>query len=190
MISFVWVIMVALSILCAAATGRTGVLTNAAVEGANTAVTLGISLCGMICLWSGIMEVMKRSGISLSKPLAPVLSRLFPEADKQAMEAISANVSANLLGLGNAATPPGLAAAKRLQELSKRGNTAGDGFAMLVVINTASLQLIPVTVASLRASNGAAAPFDILPGVWLSSAVGVAAAVICARFFAKSGGRL
>lgn len=190
MISLVWVVMVALSILCAIATGRVEALTNAAVEGANTAVTLGISLCGMTCLWNGVMEVMRRSGLSLSRPLSPVLSRLFPIADKTAMDAISANMSANLLGIGNAATPMGLVAAKRLQELSRGGAIACDAFALLVVINTASLQLIPITIATLRASNGASSPFDILPCVWISSAASMAVAISSARLFAKTGRKL
>ena len=185
--SFVWVIMAAIAILFALYTGRTDQLTQGVTDGAGAAVTLGISLCGMICLWCGVMEVMKRAGLSekLSRLLRPVLSMLFPLADRTAMDALAANVSANLLGLGNAATPMGLIAAKRLQELSGRGRSASDAFALLVVINTASLQLIPVTIATLRASNGAASPFDILPHVWVASAASMAVAITAARLFAR-----
>ncbi|MCL2080829.1 MAG: spore maturation protein A [Oscillospiraceae bacterium] len=188
--SFAWVIMVAAAVLAALYTGNTGSLAQAAADGAGSAVSLGISLCGMICLWCGVMEVMKRAGLSgkLSRLLRPVLSLLFPSADGEAMDAVAANMSANLLGLGNAATPMGLIAAKRLQKLSGRGAAASDMFALLVVINTASLQLIPVTIAAVRAANGAAAPFDILPHVWVTSAASMAVAVFCAKLFARLGG--
>lgn len=192
MMSYIWVIMAAIAVLIALFTGKTGVLTQAAADGASSAVSLGISLCGMLCLWCGVMEVMKRAGLSekLSRLLRPALSLLFPIADKTATDALAANVSANLLGLGNAATPMGLIAAKRLQELSGRGRTASDSFALLVVINTASLQLIPVTIATLRASNGAASPFDILPHVWVTSAASMTVAILAAKLMSgRFGGK-
>ncbi|GHV09552.1 hypothetical protein FACS1894217_14050 [Clostridia bacterium] len=180
-----WTFMVAAAILCGLATHRAEGLTAALTEGAGGAVTLAVSLAGMICLWTGVMEVMKRSGLSekLSKLLSPILFRLFPEAGGDTRAALSANVSANLLGLGNAATPMGLIAARGLQ--AGHGKTASDGFAMLVVVNTASLQLLPVTIAALRASNGAVAAFDILPHVWLSSLSSVTVAVVAAKLMSK-----
>ncbi|GHV34181.1 spore maturation protein A [Clostridia bacterium] len=185
MMSKIWILMAAAAILCALATGRAEKLTGALSDGAGAAVSLTISLAGMICLWTGVMEVMRRAGLSekLSKLSAPLLGRLFPGADSATRDALSANVSANLLGLGNAATPMGLIAAQGLQR--GHGKAATDSFALLVVINTASLQLIPVTIASVRASNGAAAPFDILPHVWLTSCASAVVAVIAARLFAR-----
>ena len=139
------------------------------------------------------MEVMGRSGLTagLSRLLGPVLRRLYPDfaKDKGVMDTVAANVSANLLGLGSAATPSGLQAAKRLKELSDRRGAPPHGVFLLIVINTASLQLLPTTVAAVRGSLGAAQPYDILPAVWLSSAVSVATAVIAARVF-RGGGRL
>ncbi|MCL2084097.1 MAG: spore maturation protein A, partial [Oscillospiraceae bacterium] len=145
------------------------------------------------------MEVMRRAGLAekLSRLLSPALRRLFPDADQPTMNALSANVSANLLGLGNAATPMGLLAAKGFATAAKglapaaKGftggpNRASHSFILLVVINTASLQLIPVTIATVRAANGAAAPFDILPHVWVSSAASMTAAIVSARLSARA----
>ena len=182
----IWTGMVVLSILCGLATGRGPAVASAAVEGASAAVQLALSIAGMLCLWTGVMEVMRRSGLAdgLSRLLAPVLRRLFPQAarDRDTMDSISANVSANLLGLGSAATPLGLEAARRLARRSP--GTASNDLCMLVVCNTASIQLIPTTVASVRAAEGCAAPFDILPAVWLASALSVGVGITACKIFA------
>ena len=119
---------------------------------------------------------------ALSSALSPLLRALFPRAsrDSETLGALSANVSANLLGLGNAATPMGIRAAQGMAAHSKRG-VASRELCLLVVINTASIQLLPTTVAAVRAANGAAAPFDILPAVWISSAASVLAGVLAAK---------
>ena len=182
-----WTGMVTVSILCSLATGRGPAVAAAAVEGASAAVELALSIAGMLCLWTGVMEVMRQSGLAdkLSRLLAPVLRRLFPQAagDRDTMDAISANVSANLLGLGSAATPLGLDAARRLSRRSQ--GVASDDLCMLVVCNTASIQLIPTTVASVRAAQGCAAPFDILPAVWLASALSVGVGILACKIFAR-----
>ena len=182
----IWTGMVVLSILCGLATGRGPAVASAAVEGATAAVQLALSIAGMLCLWTGVMEVMRRSGLAdgLSRLLAPVLRRLFPQAarDRDTMDSISANVSANLLGLGSAATPLGLEAARRLARRSP--GTASNDLCMLVVCNTASIQLIPTTVASVRAAEGCAAPFDILPAVWLASTLSVGVGITACKIFA------
>lgn len=182
----IWTGMVVLSILCGLATGRGPAVASAAVEGASAAVQLALSIAGMLCLWTGVMEVMRRSGLAdgLSRLLAPVLRRLFPQAarDRDTMDSISANVSANLLGLGSAATPLGLEAARRLARRSP--GTASNDLCMLVVCNTASIQLIPTTVASVRAAEGCAAPFDILPAVWLASTLSVGVGITACKIFA------
>ena len=183
MMSMLWTGMVAAAILCGLATGRGPEVAAAAMEGARAAVDLCLSIAGMLCLWSGVMEVMRRSGLSgqLSRLLRPVLGRLFPEAagDQRIMDSISANVSANLLGLGNAATPLGIEAAKGLAK--KSPGRASDGLCMLIVCNTASIQLIPTTVAAVRAAEGCAAPFDILPAVWLASGLSVCAGILACK---------
>lgn len=183
----IWTGIIAVSILCALATGRGPEVAAAAVEGTSAAVQLALSIAGMLCLWTGVMEVMRQSGLAdkLSRLLFPLLRRLFPQAakDRDTMDSISANVSANLLGLGSAATPLGLEAARRLSRHSK--GTASDDLCMLVVCNTASIQLIPTTVASVRAAEGCAAPFDILPAVWLASTVSVGVGILACKIFAR-----
>lgn len=183
----IWTGMIVVSILCALATGRGPEVAAAAVEGTSAAVQLTLSIAGMLCLWTGVMEVMRQSGLAdkLSRLLFPLLRRLFPQAakDRDTMDSISANVSANLLGLGSAATPLGLEAARRLSRRSQ--GVASDDLCMLVVCNTASIQLIPTTVASVRAAEGCAAPFDILPAVWLASALSVGVGILACKIFAK-----
>lgn len=181
--------MILVSLTCGVLTGTLSEVSAAALAGAQNAVTLSLSLCGMICLWSGVIELMQRCGLAekLSALLRPLLAHLFPSAvrDRETMDALSSNVSANLLGLGNAATPAGISAALGLKRLSGK-EEASNELCRLVVLNTASIQLLPTTVASLRASLGAASPFDILPAVWLSSVVSVSAGLLAERAFERS----
>ncbi len=188
---WIWTCLVLVSILFGYLNGCIDKVSAAALEGAAAAAELCLGICGAVCLWSGIMEVMKRSGLAaiLSKLLRPLLVLLFPSAgrDWQALDALSQNFSANLLGLGNAATPAGIRAALRL-----KGSTdiASDELCRLVVLNSASIQLIPATICSIRAAAGSGTPFDILPAVWLSSLVsvgiGLGAAFIFSRLFKKA----
>ena len=181
--AFIWTGMVVISLLCAVKTGRIELLGAAAMSGAEEAVWLCVSMAGAMCLWMGVMEVMKRSGLAekLSHLLRPLLGALYPghRGDGEVLADISANVSANLLGLGNAATPFGVRAAQRMA--GKSGGRASRDMIMLIVCNTASIQLIPVTVAAVRAANGAARPFDILPAVWLASVISVTVGIAAAR---------
>lgn len=185
--AWIWTGMAVLSILCGLATGRGELVAAAAVEGAQAAVELCVSIAGMLCLWTGVMEIMRRSGLAegLSRLLRPVLSALFPQVsgDRGVMDSISANVSANLLGLGNAATPLGIEAVRQMER--KSPGTASDAMCMLVVCNTASIQLIPTTVASVRAAAGSSSPFDILPAVWLASALSVGVGISACKLFAR-----
>lgn len=189
--AWIWSGMVVLSLLYAAFSGALPSLTTAAMDGAQSAVTLCISLTGGICLWSGVMEVLRQSGGDrfLAGLLRPVLTLLFPQSikDKETASALCGNISANLLGLGNAATPLGVRAATRMAQRS--GGIASDELCRLVVLNTASIQLLPTTVAILRSSEGACAPFDILPCVWISSAISVAVGLSCAFLFARMEGK-
>lgn len=183
----IWTGMVVVSILCGLAQGTVDQVAAAALEGAGAAVELCLSMAGILCLWMGVMEVMKRSGLAegLSRLLRPVLGRLYPAfaRDRAVMDSISANVSANLLGLGNAATPLGIRAA---QLMSKRSpGVASDSLCMLVVCNTASIQLIPTTVAGVRAAAGCTTPFDILPAVWLASALSVSVGILAAKLLSR-----
>ena len=170
--SWIWTGILALSFVCAMALGRISQLTGAIMEGAQAGVTLAIAMAGSICLWSGVGKLLEKSGLShrISRLLQPVLKRIFPATKTDPVLAgyLSANICANLLGLGNAATPMGIAAAKRLRD-PNRPDFATDQLCRLIVLNTASIQLIPTNVAAVRLSLGCASPFDILPAVWIAS---------------------
>lgn len=180
--AWIWTGMAVVSVVCGAVYGRMEAVSAAALEGAGQAVRLCLSMAGMLCLWTGLMEVMDRCGLSrrLGRLFRPVLRRLLPQAsrDPETLAAVTANVSANLLGLGNAATPMGIRAACRMARGTE--GVASDELCRLVVLNTASIQLLPTTVASIRAVCGSAAPLDILPAVWISSLLSVTAGVAAA----------
>ena len=169
--SWVWAVLVGISVICAAVTGNIRGLSGAVMQGAQRGVTLSISLAGSLCLWAGIGKVMEKLGLTagLARLLRPGMVRLFPAAaeDSALAASLSANICANFLGLGNAATPPGMEAARRLAARSPQ--VASDELCRLVVLNTASIQLIPANVAALRSSLGCSTPFDILPAVWITS---------------------
>ena len=185
--AWIWTGMVAVSVVYGLVNGTIGAVGAAALEGAQAAVDLCVSMAGVLCLWSGVMAVMEACGLTagLSRLFRPVLRRLLPDAcrDRETRAAVSANVSANLLGLGNAATPLGIQAARRMA--AGCGGVASDELCRLVVLNTASIQLLPTTVAGVRAALGSASPFDILPAVWLASVISVAAGLTAARVFQR-----
>ena len=176
--------MVCVALLYGLFSGNAAAVGAAAMEGAAAAAELGLSLAGPLLLWSALGELLRASGLAgdLARALRPALCRLYPSAgeDEALAEDLSCNLSANLLGLGNAATPPGIRAATRLREKSG-GDAASDELCRLAVMNTASVQLLPLTVASLRSALGSAAPFDILPAVWLASLLSVTAGLLAER---------
>lgn len=184
MLSAIWVAFLIIALVCGAVTGRLDAVTEAVSSGAAQAVTLAISVAGLMCFWSGMMELLQASGAAakLSRLLMPLLRPLFGRAaaDRQAMEAVSANVTANLLGLSNAATPLGLQAVDRLYTLKGRRG-APDAVLTLITLNSASIQLIPSTVAAVRAASGATAPFDIMLPVWGASIASVAVVLLSGR---------
>ena len=187
--TWIWTGMVVLSLVFGLFTGNLDAVADAAMDGAASAVELSVSMAGILCLWSGVMEIMNVCGLSagLARAFRPILRRLMPQAsrDEKTLAALSANVSANLLGLGNAATPMGIRAACRMARGTE--GVASDELCRLVVLNTASIQLLPTTVASIRAVCGSAAPLDILPAVWLASALSVVVGVLTAKFLAAVG---
>lgn len=190
--SWIFTGIVAISVVAAAISGRGSELASAVTQGAQNGITLVISIAGSICLWTGVGKLMERAGFTgfLSKLLRPLLHRVFPSTKQDTVLAgtLSANICANFLGLGNAATPMGIQAAQRLA--SKRSDrTASNELCRLIVLNTASIQLIPATVAAVRASNGCSTPFDILPAVWVTSicsaGLGLVAACLMGRLWRK-----
>lgn len=188
--SYVFAGIVLLSILAALFTGNGGALAAAVPKGAQAGVTLAISLAGPICLWTGIGKLMEKAGFTafLSKLLRPLLSRLFPSTKEDPILAghLSSNICANILGLGNAATPMGILAAKRMACRAK-GGIATDEMCRLIVLNTASIQLIPATVAAVRSTLGCPTPFDILPAVWITSLCSAGMGLTAAFIFGRLG---
>lgn len=186
--SWIFSMMMLVSVICAAVSGNGAALAAATAEGAQSGITLAISLAGSLCLWSGVGKLMERAGITaaLSRLIRPLLCRLFPSTQTDPVLAghLSGNICANFLGLGNAATPMGIQAVKKMS-LHAAPGTASDEMCRLIVLNTASIQLIPATVAAVRASLGSASPFDILPAVWITSfcsaGLGVSAAVLLGK---------
>ena len=170
--SWIWTGMIGISVVCAVILGNGSALAVAVPQGAQAGITLAISIAGSICLWTGVGKLMERAGMTrmLAKLLSPILRNVFPatQKDEIAQHYLCANICANILGLGNAATPMGIQAAKRLVD-PKHPTIATDELCRLIVLNTASIQLIPANVAAIRAGLGAAAPFDILPAVWVTS---------------------
>ena len=185
--AWIWTGMAALALLFGIVTGNIAQVGTAALDGAAAAVELCLSMAGVICLWTGVMEIMNRCGLSqkLSRLFRPVLRRLLPQSskDEETLSAISANISANLLGLGNAATPLGIRAARRMAR--NTNGIATDELCLLVVLNTASIQLLPTTIAGVRTAHGCRTPFDILPAVWLSSVLSVAAGLLMAKLLSR-----
>lgn len=176
-----------LSVVFALLTGRTQELTTAALNECSNAVGLCVKLLGITCLWSGIMKIADRSGLAekISRLLSPLLRRLFPGIPEgsAASKAISMNITANLLGLGNAATPLGLQAMEELQKENHSQDTASNHMVTFLVLNTASLQLIPTTAAALRLSYGSRSPMEILPAVWLTSAAALVMGLLAVKVY-------
>ncbi len=181
MLDHIWLFMIIVSFACALMTGRMEQLTLAVNDGAGKAVKVLIEMAGSICLWSGLMAIADKSGISdrIAKLLSPALRLIMPELrpGSPALRAVSANVTANILGLGNAATPLGILAMKEMKKTSLLHDSPDNSMVMFVVINTASLQLIPVTAAALRSAAGSSDPYGILPMVWISSAAALTAGI-------------
>lgn len=188
LMGWIWMIFLGISVLCAAITGNGAALSAAIPEGAQAGITLAISIAGSVCLWTGIGNLMKHAGLTdkLAKLLSPLLYRLFPQTRKDAALAgyLSANICANILGLGNAATPMGILAAKELARNAKNG-IASHALCRLVVLNTASIQLICTNVAAVRSGLGCSSPFDILPAVWATSLCSASAGLAAAWLLGK-----
>lgn len=180
--------MIIFSFICAIATDNMGNLSSAVISGGNDAISLCIKLTGIICLWNGLIEIAEKSGLTqkIAKLLAPIIKLLFPSLkDDIAKQAIAMNMTANILGLDNAATPLGLKAMKRLNEINPNSPTADNNTVRFVVINTASLHLISTTVAMLRQEYGSKSPTEILLPALLTSIASLSCAVIMTSFLKK-----
>ncbi len=185
---WIFSIFLLVSIVCAAVNGTGAQLTGAIAEGAQAGITLAISIAGSLCLWSGVGKLLEHGGITaaLSRLIRPALHRIFPSSknDPQLAGYLSGNICANFLGLGNAATPMGIQAITAMARYAPLG-TASDEMCRLIVLNTASIQLIPATVAAVRSSLGCASAFDILPAVWVTSLCSAGLGVLAAWALGK-----
>ncbi|WP_099204027.1 nucleoside recognition domain-containing protein [Scatolibacter rhodanostii] len=179
MLNYVWFFMILASVFYAVFSGNIEALSVAVMDGASKAVELSIFLLGSMCAWLGFLKIAEKSGLTLliAKVLSPIINRLFPEyRDNYEIKGkICMNLSANLLGIGNAATPLGLAAMTAMQA-ENRTNRPTKGMMLFVIINTASLQILPINMAAIRSSAGSAAPFSVLPHIWITS---LSALLIC-----------
>ncbi|HEY6005425.1 MAG TPA: nucleoside recognition domain-containing protein [Anaeromyxobacter sp.] len=184
-----WTLLVTAALVAAAANGRMAELTRAAAESAASAVTLALGLTGVMALWLGLMRVAEEAGLvrDLARAARPLMTRLFPDvpADHPAVGAMIMNVSANMLGLANAATPFGIRAMQELESLNPRPGVATDAQALFCALNTASVQLIPATVIALRTAAGSRAPGEIIGATLLASACAATAAVVAAKLLRR-----
>ncbi|MDL2234252.1 spore maturation protein A [Ruminococcaceae bacterium OttesenSCG-928-L11] len=190
MMKWVFSVLILGGVLFGLMNGRMDAVTNAALTECGNAVQLCITLAGTMAMWSGMMKIAEKSKLTerISKVLSPVIGALFGGLDYRspAATAITLNLSANLLGLGNAATPLGINAMRELQKLNPHPDTASDHMILFVVLNTASLQLVPTTTALLRANAGSATPLDILPAVICASFASISAGILMAKLLNRT----
>jgi len=188
MMNYLLPVMVVFSLFCAIATGKINELSSAVVNGGTDAISLAIKLTGVICLWNGLTAIAQRSGLTalICKVLSPVLNLLFPKLkDKKAKESIAMNITANFLGLGNAATPLGLEAMKRLQATNPTPQKASDDMVRFVVINSAAIHLVPTTIALLRSEYGSSSPMEILGPALVNSITALTMGIIITNLLKK-----
>ena len=189
MLNSIWPIFIIVSIAFAMVTGNIDKINSSIFESASTAVELTITMLGTMCLWSGIMEVAANTSIidKILKLLRPILKRLFPKVEKDSKEykEMCMNIVANLLGVGNAATPLGLKAMQTLQHKNNNKKALTDTMAMFIVLNTASLQIIPTTVISIRASLNSTDPTKIIVPVWIATISAAVAGISAIKIFSK-----
>ena len=189
MLNILWPIFIILSFIYALVTGKVNEVDNGIFTSLTDAVELSITFLGTISLWNGIMEIAKRTSLieKLTKFLRPLIRFLFPELknNETAKQEISMNMIANILGLGNAATPLGLKAMKTMQKENKRKDTLSNSMMMLIVINTASIQLIPTNVIAIRTSLNSANPTSIIIPVWIATIIAGIVGVVGTKLLIK-----
>lgn len=189
MLNIIWPLFIIISFIYAIFTGKIADVSNGIFESAESAVSLTVTFFGTICLWNGIMQIAKKTSLmkKLTKLFSPLISFLFPELRKnsKAYEEISLNMVANLLGLGNASTPLGLKAMETLQKENDKKDTLSNSMAMFIVLNTASLQLIPTNVIAIRSSLGSSAPSSIIIPVWIATLVAAIVAIVSTKILMK-----
>lgn len=189
MLNIIWPVFLIISFIYAILNGRVAEVNSSIFESTKSAVELCISLLGTICLWNGIMQIASKTNIvkHLNKILNPIMKKLFPDIkkDDKVHKEIAMNIIANIMGIGNAATPLGLKAMKSMQKMNKEKNKLSNSMAMFIVLNTASIQIIPTTVIAIRSSLGSNNPTAMIIPVWISTILAAGSAVISAKLLMK-----
>ena len=187
MLGYIWGGMMVLAVVFVAFNGRLAEVTAGALAGAEDAVGMTVSLLGIMCFWTGMMKIAEETGVirGVARLLRPLMRLLFPRLrDQKALRAIVMNMTANMLGMSNAATPLGLQAMQELRRCAG-GRLPTDEMCMFIVINTASIQLIPSTVIALRRAAESANPFEIIVPIWAASLAAVTVGVLSAKSMAR-----
>lgn len=184
MINIIWFLILAIGITFGLVTGRGEAVSKAIVSSTGSTVELIIGLLGLMCLWCGVMKIAEKSGLTdkLAKLLKPILRLLFKEAskDEKAMGAIVMNLTANMMGLSNAATPFGIKAMEEMDRLNREKGTASNDMALFLVLNAACIQLVPTTIISIRAACGSQNPGEIIiPAIISTTAAAIMGVIFC-----------
>ena len=189
MLNKIWPFFIIISFIYSIYSGNIFNINNAIFESTDKTVELCLTMFGTLCLWNGIMKIAIKTSLieKLTKLLKPIISFIFPEIknDKKITKAVSMNMVANILGLGNASTPLGLKAMHSMQKINKNKSKLSDSMAMFILINTASLQIIPTTVISIRSSLGSENPTKIIFAVWIATIAAFATAIIAGKILIK-----
>lgn len=187
MLNILWPIFIIISIVYAIFSGNIEKINQSIFDSTENAVNLTLTLLGMTCLWSGIMEVASQTRIIeyLSKALKPFIKKIFYNLQEKSYNNIIMNIIANILGLGNAATPLGLKAMNELQKENDNKDELSDNMMMLIVLNTASLQIIPTTIIAIRSTLGSENPTKIIFPVWISTICAAIVGIVCTKLIIK-----
>jgi spore maturation protein A len=190
MINYIWFGMIAIGILVGICTGNVQEITDAAINNAKTGFELALGLTGIMALWLGLMNVAEEAGLvkKISGALKPVLTRLFPDVPPEhpAMGAMLMNISANVLGLGDAATPFGIKAMSELQKLNESSDAATDSMCMFLAINTSSITLVPATIIAYRIAAGSTNAMTILAPTLVATSCSTFVAIVASKLLAKT----
>lgn len=189
MINYIWFIILGIGIVFGIATGRGDVLSIAVMDSASQTVKLIISLMGILCLWCGVIKIAEKSGLmeNIAKIMKPFIKKIFKEAgrDDKAISNIVMNMTANMLGLSNAATPFGIKAMEELKRINPKKDTASDDMALFLVVNACCVQLVPTTIISLRAASGSKNPAEIIIPAIITTAIAAFIGIIICKILEK-----
>ncbi len=191
MLNKIWPIFIIISFIYAFFSGNIDKVNSGIFESTKSAVELSLTFLGTMCLWNGIMQIAYKSKLinRIVKILNPIVKRIFPEIkkDEKIKKEVSMNIIANIFGLGNAATPLGIKAMTSMQEVNTKKDTLSDSMMMFIVINTASLQIIPTTVIAIRTSLNSSNPTSIVVPVWVATIFSIIAGICITKILIKRG---